>query len=781
MSNHDVSVPEFVREVLKASSDTLGSLKAVVYSDLGTSGDFLRTWVCMDDVWLYVISQTGFDEKDPATLARFAKEQKEREKKSLLIETIKDIDLRNSPPKAELLTKYPVASIDSLKVEMHVGTIVLIAKIDDKDVIITRALPSQFKDFNNFARLVNALLKNKETKEIENQEYDRTHCPKCGRLYPDRNRPICPKCFDSKSLFKRVVGLTPRYKGLIIMQLGLMALSTIIGLFPSYLSGRVFFDEVLAEGGRYYGQIGFIVFLLFFTSLLSRLVGILHSRINPVITARIVYDLQTMVFSAMQRLSLSFYNNQQTGALMNRVTADARTLQNFFHDIIPFYFTNMLTLIGISVMLFYLDWKLTLLVLIPIPIILFIVLKLQPILWKMFSKRWRANASLNSVVNDSLSGVRVVKAFGKEDQEIRRFEAKSTDVYGISVKAGNYSNTVFPIMYYFMSVGSIIVWGVGGWNVIQGNVTLGTIVSFTGYLGMFYGPIRWLTYMVEEWTNCMNAAQRMFEIIDSQDYLPEPENPVRIKRIEGLIEARNVEFSYQDGKPVLTDVNFTVQPGEMIGLVGHSGAGKSTLINLISRMYDVDSGAIFIDGVDIRDIHKDDLHGQIGMVLQDTFLFNGTVMENIAYAKPDATPEEIIMACKIANAHDFITKLPDGYETVIGRKGQDLSGGERQRLSIARAILHDPRILILDEATASIDTHTEYLIQEAIEKLVKGRTTFAIAHRLSTLRRADRLFVFERGKIVEVGTHAELLKQKGVYYKLFTTQREAMKLSAVGG
>lgn len=279
----------------------------------------------------------------------------------------------------------------------------------------------------------------------------------------------------------------------------------------------------------------------------------------------------------------------------------------------------------------------------------------------------------------------------------------------------------------------------------------------------------------------MNSAQRIFEIVDSTECLPYPQKPVKMPHIKGEVVARDVEFAYEEGRPILQDINFEVKPGEMIGLVGHSGAGKSTMINLISRLYDVNSGAILIDGVNIKDIAKEDLHQQIGMVLQETFLFRGTIMENIAYAKPDATEAEIIRAAKIANAHDFIMRLPDGYDTVIGRKGHDLSGGEKQRLAIARAVLLDPRILILDEATANIDTETEQLIQEALEQLIQGRTTFAIAHRLSTLRRADRLFVFEHGRIVEVGTHEELLAKKGVYEKLFTTQQKALELTAVGG
>ena len=443
--------------------------------------------------------------------------------------------------------------------------------------------------------------------------------------------------------------------------------------------------------------------------------------------------------------------------------------------------STLFKIIGVTCLLLFMNWRLTLIVFVPIPLILFITYKVLPHLWKLHSRRWRTNAALNSVVNDSLTGIRVVKAFGKEDQEVERFSSHNERVFNVQMSIGRLNSTVFPSMGFIMGLGQLIIWGVGGWDVISGRTTLGTLITFTGYLGMLYQPIQQMTNIVDWWSSCMNSAQRIFEIIDSTEHLPYPEKPVRMPQIKGEVIARDVEFSYEEGRPVLQEINFHVEPGEMIGFVGPSGAGKSTMINLIARLYDVDSGAITIDGVNIKDIAKDDLHRQVGMVLQETFLFRGSIMENIAYAKPDATSEEIIRATKIANAHDFIMKLPDGYETVIGRKGHDLSGGERQRLAIARAVLLDPRILILDEATANIDTETEQLIQEALEQLVEGRTTFVIAHRLSTLRKANRLFVFDEGRIVEVGTHDELMERKGVYEKLFTTQRKALEQTAVGG
>ena len=373
--------------------------------------------------------------------------------------------------------------------------------------------------------------------------------------------------------------------------------------------------------------------------------------------------------------------------------------------------------------------------------------------------------------------MRVIKAFGREDAEIGRFGSRNERVYDVTREVGNTTSTVFPLLSYLMGIGALVIWGMGGWRVIKGDLTLGTLMTFTGYLGMLYGPLDFMTRIVEWWSSSMNSAQRIFEIIDSTEVLwtPDQEKLVELPELKGEIEAKNITFGYEPGKPVLEDISFKVSPGEMIGIVGRSGSGKSTLINLISRLYDPDQGTLSIDGEDIRYLSQDKLRQQIGMVLQDTFLFRGTVFENIAYAKPDASPEEVMEAARIANAHEFISELPDGYETVLGVRDIDLSGGERQRLAIARAVLHNPQILILDEATAAIDIETELLVQEALERLVEGRTTFAIAHRLSTLRKADRLLVLDRGRLVEEGHHAELFEQKGVYHKLLTTQRKGLE------
>jgi ATP-binding cassette subfamily B protein len=383
--------------------------------------------------------------------------------------------------------------------------------------------------------------------------------------------------------------------------------------------------------------------------------------------------------------------------------------------------------------------------------------------------------------NDAISGIRVVKAFSQEPREVESFGLRSDSLAMATASAESLWSTYFPFLNFVTMTGTFLVWYFGGRGVLAGDVTLGTLMAFLMYITMFYGPLQMLTRFSDFMNRAFTAAQRLFEITDSDQEIYEDPDAQPVEQLEGAVEFREVEFAYVKDRPVLKGASFRIEPGEMIGLVGRSGVGKTTITNLICRFYDVDEGAIEIDGVDLRKLRLRDLRRHIGIVPQESYLFDGTIYENIVYAKPGANRDDVIRVAQAAHAHGFIMRLPDGYDTRVGERGARLSGGEKQRIAIARAILHDPKILILDEATSSVDTETEELIQEALQNLVKNRTTFAIAHRLSTLRNANRLLVIDDGQVVEYGTHDELLQKKGIYHMLVEMQSRLSSASAVGG
>ncbi|MHC4788589.1 MAG: ABC transporter ATP-binding protein, partial [Planctomycetota bacterium] len=445
------------------------------------------------------------------------------------------------------------------------------------------------------------------------------------------------------------------------------------------------------------------------------------------------------------------------------------------------FLPNILRLIGTCVVLLCLKWWLALLVLVPAPAVVALTMAFYRRLSRMYHRLWQRRSRMSALAADSISGIRVVKASSQEQTEIRRFGERSTELYQATAHAESMWSTAAPIIYYTTTFGTFLVWYFGGLGVLREDVSLGTLMAFIGYMFMFYGPIQ----MVTQWSNFANraftAAQRLFEITDAEQEAYDAPDAQALGEVQGAFTFEDVHFSYVKDKPVLKEFDLEVRPGEMIGLVGRSGVGKTTVTNLICRFYDVDDGAIKLDGVDLRKVKLRDLRRHIGIVPQESFLFNGSIAENIAYARPGATQEEVIGAARAANAHGFIARTPDGYDTRVGERGARLSGGEKQRIAIARAILQDPKILVLDEATSSVDTETEELIQDALALLVKGRTTFAIAHRLSTLKNADRLVVIDDGKVAEVGTHDELLAKKGMYQKLVEMQSKLSAIKAVDG
>lgn len=487
----------------------------------------------------------------------------------------------------------------------------------------------------------------------------------------------------------------------------------------------------------------------------------------------VVSDARRLVYEHIQKLSLRFYEDKQTGQLMSRIINDTDLFERMIAHALPDVIVNGITLISVTAILLSMNVRLTLLTLIPIPLIIFALIGYSKLVRPAFKTRQQSLGELNAVLNDSLSGIREVKAFAREEDELDKVDNKIQLVLHKNLRALKLMAIFNPIFDLAAGIGQLLVIFFGARMAIGGTLSIADLVAFFLYLDSFYTPVRNLGNSMEAVQESLAGFERIADILIVPPEIASPAEPQAFPEpIKGDIRFENVGFHYNPGEEVLTDINLEIPAGSTIALVGPTGVGKTTLVSLIPRFYDVTQGSVFIDGVDVRDIALEQLHQSVSMVLQDVFLFHGTVRENILFGKPDATEEEIIRAAQIANAAEFIDQMPHGYDTLIGERGVKLSGGQKQRLSIARAVLKDSPILILDEATSSVDTETELLIQQALERLIKGRTTIIIAHRLSTVRNADRIVALEGAKIVEAGTHEELLAEKGLYYKLYTAQQQ---------
>jgi len=609
-------------------------------------------------------------------------------------------------------------------------------------------------------------------------ELERSRCDQCGRMLPEKDG-ICPACIKKRDTLRRLITYVMPYRFRAIVLVLLTIGATFLGLVPPYLVKHII-DDVLTLGA------GFDLLLLLVGGLLAINIltwggEVVRRWLNTWVGFRAVEDLRAELYRALQYLPLRFYEKRKVGAMISRMTNDSDLVEIYLLFDIPFIFSNALMVVGILVLLFYMNWELTLYVLLPVPPIIIgsslIWSRLQGY-WRRWSAKW---SRLSSHLNESITGIRVIKAFAQEQRESRRFDSRNRALQDVSVSAERSWLVFFMVTSFFMSFGAFFVWYFGGRQILYQKLMLGELMAFISYLWMLYRPLKWFGDFYSFMVRAFAGAERIFEVIDARSEPFADPDAVPVPRLEGRVTFRDASFGYDPGKIVLRDVDLDVQPGEMIGLVGKSGVGKSTMINLICRFYDVTRGGLEIDGIDIRKIRLEDLRSQIGLVAQQSFLFNDTIAENIRYGKQNATFEEILRAARAANAHEFIITKPDGYDMVVGEQGNKLSGGEKQRLAIARAILHDPKILILDEATSSLDTQTEKKIQEAIARLIEGRTTFAIAHRLSTLRSADRLVVLDGGKIAEVGTHAELMARERIFYNLVKTQQQTSAVMATSG
>ncbi len=599
-------------------------------------------------------------------------------------------------------------------------------------------------------------------------------CKTCGRALP-RWSEICPFCMERAKLLRQLVSYLGPYKAIAITGFVLTVSFSLLSLLPAYLT-RMLIDNVIVP--RNYAGLWRLLFLLLGIYLLRAAIGVVRAYIMEWIGAHVVYDMRVQVYDHLQILSLGFFSRKQTGQIMSRVTNDIMRLQYFIAEGLQEILVNIFTVLIICVMLFVAHAKLAALTLLPIPLIGVSTYVFGVLIHPVFHKVWRRMASLTAVLADAIPGIRVVKSFAQEDRESRRLRGRSEELLVQELNAAKLWALFFPLFGLTTAAGSLIVFGYGSLQVMQGYMTLGVLVMFMQLMWQFYYPVQMLGEMNHRIQHALTSAERVFEVLDTSPEILDADGSLKLPEVRGRVEFRDVTFSYEPGKPVLSDIDFVAEPGEVIGLVGPSGAGKSTLVHLLSRFYDVDDGQVLLDGHDVRDLSLHFLRRQIGVVLQEPFLFHGTVSENIGYGVPNANPAEIIAAAKAANAHDFIVNLPHGYDTVVGERGQLLSGGERQRVSIARAILMNPRILILDEATSSVDTETEMLIQQALDRLVWNRTTFAIAHRLSTLRKANKIIVMEHGRIAEMGTHNELLDSDGLYSRLCKLQAELSKVRA---
>ncbi len=739
------TLPSDVRVLLQAGASTGEEPKAFALADISASGRFAQTWVALVDHELVVV------EPDTPGACRRVRLDKDAD--------VAVIDGRGS-------SRFRVVRAGRLAEEFRYSR-------------------RQAKRFGNLHDRCEATIKGDADDvlppgaDAKRGPIDEKVCPKCSRLIPDWT-DSCPRCLKKRKILWRLVGFAKPYKALAGIGFAAATVMTLLMLVPPILTQRLIDDVLKPQAHGLVWWMWTLLGILAVVILLRVICTHLRLKMLACLGERISHDLRIQAYAHLQRLSLKFFNKKPTGQLISRISHDTDRLWDFVAFGVVEVIMATTTVVGVCVVMFWKAPVLAALTLIPIPVGIVLTYFHTRRMRRFFRRIWRKWSKMTAQLSDTIPGVRVVKAFTQEGREIDRFTRRSTDVLDEAIDLHQEWTSYWPKITLLLQMGNLIIWAYAGPRILAGEFTLGTFVMFTALIWMFYGPIEELGMMNRMFQRAATAAQRVFEIIDTAPTIYTRAQPVRRPRIDGRVTFERVSFSYDGVKRVLQDVSFDVTPGEMVGLAGPSGGGKTTLVNLICRFYDVIAGRILIDGIDVRQMDLHELRSQVGIVLQEPYLFSGTIADNIAYGQRDATRRQIIEAAQAANAHDFIVGSADGYDTMVGERGQTLSGGERQRISIARAILDNPRVLILDEATSSVDTETEKKIQEAIGRLIAGRTTFAIAHRLSTLRSANRLIILDKGRLVQIGTHEELLvDDESVYAKLHRVQSELQAMFAV--
>ncbi len=672
----------------------------------------------------------------------------------------------------------PLDGVEKIRCEELLTGVRLVASGGGEDRVILYATYRCSKSLYAFC---DAFEEYRKTGAFPAVREETERCPHCGRPYPPGRR-YCRFCNRKSALIAKLMPFLRRYRAQVALVILTILLSSGMSLIAPFLSRKVLYDEVLSPEGSLFGQILLLAAAVALANLLVAVVNMFNAIVVAKVSAFVSYDLKKTIFSAFERLSYSFFTSRHTGKLMTQINTDAETLYVFFCDALPYFITNALQIVAIAVVMSVVQPVLTLSIFLPLPLLFFGYYLVLRYLKKLHAENFNYRSRFQSILSDVLGGMRIVKAFSREKTEVERFDGASRTLAASNVRISITSRTFMPLLNVWVRLMSYLVWGLGGYLVIRAasgagtGMSYGELMLFQSYLSLIYGPLNFFADFFADLASSLNAMQRLFEIVETEPEVKEKEDAVTPDRVRGLVEFDHVTFSYTPGKKTIKDVSFTVPAGSTLGIVGHTGAGKSTLANLLTRLYDVGEGAIRIDGTDIRDLSFKTLRDSIAIVSQETYLFRGSILDNIRYASPEATEEEALAAARAAGCHDFIMAFPDGYDTVVGYDKKLLSGGEKQRISIARAILKDPDILILDEATSAMDTKTERQIQAALAAITKDRTTISIAHRLSTLRDADRLIVMEEGALVEEGTHEELLRREdGVYAKLYRLQMEALK------